>query len=339
MAALARPKEWVGLVTFSSVATSPSPSSTSWPFQDHHCCFVPLSAATSTPAPKFTLITPRRALFMRIFNVRPAVTCIHHRTHHKSCKANSQKTLGVKKVANCQTSSIKVDQKSKFWRAKIFSKTLIGLKLAQLCWRVRPVFAQYQHLQIQANTNTNLQIQACLTLSVCLEHGQVAECEQRPFKERFNVTLYKPQFFPLRLYARLYAWVLLPYSWKTKTNSSLKVKTLVSWWLMSVKQGGKRHWRVEILCSTGLSPCLVIKNVTDMISMAIKRCSSYAVWQWKCVTMKKVVKEGTKRHLSCASPASQMRLTMRGTYVGATLCPRLFSLTKNTDLFLHKYFE
>jgi len=199
------------------------------------------------------------------------------------------------------------------------------------------VFAQVQHLQIQANTNTNsqiqantntnLQIQACLTLSACLEHGQVAECEQRPFKERFNVTLYKPQFFPLRLNARLYAWVLLPYSWKTKTNSSLKVKTLVSWWLMSVKQGGKRHWRVEILCSTGLSPYLVIKNVIDMISMFIKKCSSC------CVIMKKVVKEGTKRHLSCASPASQMRLTMRGTYVGATLWPRLFSLTKNTDLF------
>jgi len=158
------------------------------------------------------------------------------------------------------------------------------------------VFAQVQHLQIQANTNTNLQIQAntntnlqiqaCLTLSVCLEHGQVAECEQRPFKERFNVTLYKPQFFPLRLYARLYAWVLLPYSWKTKTNSSLKVKTLVSWWLMSVKQGGKRHWRVEILCSTGLSPYLVIKNITDMISMAIKKCSSYAVWQWKRLSRK-----------------------------------------------------
>ena len=197
------------------------------------------------------------------------------------------------------------------------------------------VFAQVQHLQIQANTNTNLQIQAntntnlqiqaCLTLSVCLEHGQVAECEQRPFKERFNVTLYKPQFFPLRLYARLYAWVLLPYSWKTKTNSSLKVKTLVSWWLMSVKQGGKRHWRVEILCSTGLSPYLVIKNITDM---ATKKCSSCAVWQWKCVTTKKVVKEGTKRHLSCASPASQMRLTMRGTYVGATLDQGFFHWQK-----------
>ena len=133
MAALARPKEWVGLVTFSFGATSPSPSSTSWPFQDHHCCFVPLSAATSTPAPKFTLITPRRALFMRIFNVRPAVTCIHHRTHHKSCKANSQKTLGVKKVANCQTSSIKVDQKFKFWRAKIFYKRCCQVQRVNAC--------------------------------------------------------------------------------------------------------------------------------------------------------------------------------------------------------------
>ena len=55
--------------------------------------------------------------------------------------------------------------------------------------------------------------------------------------------------------------------------------------------------------------------------------------------MKKVVKEGTQRHLSCASPASQMRLTMRGTYVGATLWPRFFFIDKNTDLILHKYFE
>ena len=109
------------------------------------------------------------------------------------------------------------------------------------------VFAQVQHLQIQANTNTNLQIkantntnlqiQACLTLSACLEHRQVAECEQRPFKERFNVTLYKPQFFPLRLYARLYVWILLSYSWKTKTNSSLKVKTF--WWVGDWCQASK----------------------------------------------------------------------------------------------------
>ena len=152
-----------------------------------------------------------------------------------------------------------MDRKSKFWRAKIFSKTLIGLEVAQLCWRVQPVIAcicpsssftnsgKYKckftntNLQIQANTNTNLQIQACLTLSACLEQRQVAECEQRPFKERFNVTLYKPQFFPLRLYARLYVWTLLPYSWKTKTNFSLKVKILVSWWLMSAKQGEKRQ--------------------------------------------------------------------------------------------------
>ena len=102
---------------------------------------------------------------------------------------------------------------------------------------------------------------------------------------------------------------------------------------MSAKQGEKRHWRVEILCSTFLSPYLVIKDVTDVISMAIKKCSSYAV------AMKKVVKEGTQRHPSCASPASQMRLTMRGTYVGATLWPRFFFIDKNTDLILHKYFE
>ena len=48
------------------------------------------------------------------------------------------------------------------------------------------------------------------------------------------------------------------------------------------QEGGKRHWRVEILCSTGLSPYLVIKNITDMISMAIKKCSSYAVTMKMC---------------------------------------------------------
>jgi len=75
-------------ITIVNIVTFPRPSH----------CFVPLSAATSTRAPKFTLITPRRALFMRIFNVRPAATCIHHRTHLKSCKANLQKTLGSKKL-------------------------------------------------------------------------------------------------------------------------------------------------------------------------------------------------------------------------------------------------
>jgi len=50
--------------------------------------------------------------------------------------------------------------------------------------------------------------------------------------------------------------------------------------VIDVRQArGKRHWRVEILCSTGLSPYLVIKDVTDMV---IKKCSSYAVTMKMC---------------------------------------------------------
>jgi hypothetical protein len=41
-----------------------------------------------------------------------APRCYMHSPQNSSQKL--QKTLGVKKVANCQTSSIKVDQKSKF---------------------------------------------------------------------------------------------------------------------------------------------------------------------------------------------------------------------------------
>ena len=227
-----------------------------------------------------------------------------------------------------------MDRKSKFWRTKI-SKTLIGLEVAQLCWRVQPVIAcicpsssftssgkykckftiqiyKYRHVSLSAPASSTDRLQnvnkghlRSVLMSLCTNRNFfLCDCTPGCTFELSCHILGKPK-------------QILLSRWK-------------HWWVGDWCQPskGRKGKRVEILCSTLLSPYLVIKDVTDMISMAIKKCSSYAVWQWKCVTMKKVVKEGTQRHLSCASPASQMRLTMRGTYVGATLWPRFFSLTK-----------
>ena len=243
-----------------------------------------------------------------------------------------------------------MDRKSKFWRAKIFSKTLIGLEVAQLCWRVQPVIAcicpsssftnsgkykckftiqiyKYRQIQIQIYKYRHVSLSALAWSKDRLQNVNkghlrsvlMSLCTNRNF---FLCDCTPGCTFELCCHILGKPKQILLSRWKY-------------WWVGDWCQPSKQRKgkRVEILCSTLLSPYLVIKDVTDMISMAIKKCSSYAVWQWKCVTMKKVVKEGTQRHLSCASPASQMRLAMRGTYVGATLWPRLFSLTKIQILF------
>ena len=192
-----------------------------------------------------------------------------------------------------------MDRKSKFWRAKIFSKTLIGLEVAQLCWRVQPVIA-------------------CICPSSSFTNSGKYKC-------KFTIQIYKYRQIQIQIYKYRHVSLSAP-AWSkdrlqnvnkghlrsvlmslcTNRNFFLcdctpgctfelcchilgKPKQILLsrwkyWWVGDWCQPskGRKGKRVEILCSTGLSPYLVIKDVTDMISMAIKKCSSYAVTMKMC---------------------------------------------------------
>ena len=242
-----------------------------------------------------------------------------------------------------------MDRKSKFWREKIFSKTLIGLEVAQLCWRVQPVIA-------------------CICPSSSFTNSGKYKC-------KFTIQIYKYRQIQIQIYKYRHVSLSAPAWSKDRLQNVNKghlrsvLMSLCTTAIFSsaiVRQAVRLNSAAIFLenqnksFSQGENIGELVIDVSQARGEKAKGLKFYAqhcchhiwssrmsltwsawpsrsaplmLWQWKCVTMKKVVKEGTQRHLSCASPASQMRLTMRGTYVGATLWPRFFSLTKIQILF------